>query len=1171
MRNRIAIYIFDRYIAREFLGPFVMSVAGFIAVSLSAQLFMLADLVVVKKVPVAAVARMLAYKVPDAVVQALPVAALFGVLLSLGRLARDSELYIMRMSGWSFMRLVVPLVAAGCLASGLAFYLSETVAPWANHEFSNLVRKVALQDVRPSIKENTMFRGADGRFFYVETAEPGSGLMRNVVVFEPSSAFPKIITAASARAGEEAWTLERGLIYELDRDGSILREMSFSSLEIKTDRRLDEFFADQKTPQEMSAAELRGHIETFSRSGLDVEPLRVDYLAKFAMPLAAVVFTLLGAALCVKSPRGGRFYGIAVGVLLTFAYYAFAAVMRSLGIARVVPAAIAAWAPDVLFGLFGIALLATVDGRFGIIGPRSGGKPRLVALMVTTVILAGAWGLGPALAPPGSGISPRAWAAEEQSPEERAEITADSFTWTGEGDILTASGNVKVRYGEVSISADRVRVYLQEDRLVAEGRVLLADGEDEISGGSLEYDLKSKKGKVTNGRSKTKPEELSDYLYVSGSEMAISEDLTIVRDGVITTCDLDHPHYSLKAERAEIYPGDKAVLYNVSYWEGKVRLFSLPYLVWPLREENRLEMPKVGYGLREGLYIKTTYRYCNDEYHRGRLHLDYYQNLGIGVGVDHTFLVPYLNYETELSLYANQNRAFGGADLYAGITGRLGDPRTPWGKLQAAYKDETGLFGDRTRATAVTAQVGMAAKSPSAPGGAGSDEVAGLVGGTEDAAVKGTSGESIFGGDSDEDPGTAGEAGQEPAQGAFLSRFPSLSLSYCGSTTEAPDGPWHERESHEAKVSASGSFGPDVDFDLTVAYKELTRDLDIEQKYLDYRASAEKDLLWGQATGLFESRTNLAEEGEDEASLPWKSLERHPELAFKTRPVQLLGGAASFTGSASVGIYSEDGFHGSERSVYTDSRYAASGALALRPLKLPLGGSATASFGAEGRNYGNGDLMAQTTFEASASVVPVKGLRLGAVYRNRGIWGETPFRFDAVVPQDKVTLDAAYQSGGFWVGVKAGYDILMSTYDDMVFSSRYSPYKAFAADLVGRYSVERDEMGPVTGRLWVLASQDVSLRLGGTYVPAEERLTRVETDGAVNIAPGWKVEWAAVYDIKRGGFVRGDIGLTRDLHCREIRVYYQHSTGQVWLEYRIKAFGSDGLKIGLDEGGVTIE
>lgn len=464
----------------------------------------------------------------------------------------------------------------------------------------------------------------------------------------------------------------------------------------------------------------------------------------------------------------------------------------------------------------------------------------------------------------------------------------------------------------------------------------------------------------------------------------------------------------------------------------------------------------------------------------------------------------------------------------------------------------------------------MPAKSPSRAGGASAGG-AGDDGGTEDPEAGSAPGESIFGGGSREDVGAGGQVSHEVGQGAAISRSPSLSLSYYGSTTEAPDGTRHERESYEARASASGTLGPDIDFGLTVAYKELVRDLDTEQKYLDYRFSVGKDVSWGQVTGLFESLTNLAEEGEDEASLPWRSLERHPELVLKAKPVQLFGGAVSFTGSVSAGVYSEDGFHGSQRSVYTDSRYAASGSFALRPFKLPLDGSAAASLRAEARAYGDGDLTAQGTFEVSASAMPAQGLRLSAVYRKRDVWGQSPFRFDAAVPQDKVTLDVSYQSGGFGASVRTGYDMSLSTYDDVVFSSRYSASKVFAVDLTGRYSVERDEMGPVTGRLWLSASQDVNLRIGGTYAPAEERITRVETDGAANVAPGWKVEWAAVYDVQRGGFVKGDIGLTRDLHCREIRVYYQHSTGQVWLEYRIKAFGSEGFKIGLDEGGVTIE
>ena len=74
-----------------------------------------------------------------------------------------------------------------------------------------------------------------------------------------------------------------------------------------------------------------------------------------------------------------------------------------------------------------------------------------------------------------------------------------------------------------------------------------------------------------------------------------------------------------------------------SYWEGRLCIFRWPYLVIPLKEENRFDMPQVGYGAQEGWFIKTTYNYYRNPTFRGFLYLDYFSRLGPGLGVKHLY------------------------------------------------------------------------------------------------------------------------------------------------------------------------------------------------------------------------------------------------------------------------------------------------------------------------------------------------------------------------------------------------------------------------------------------------------------------------------------------------------------------------------------------------------
>ncbi len=344
--------------AREFAGPFLGCIGGFVLVMLAGQLFWLAELIIVKKIATAAVARMLLYKLPDAVVQSLPVATLFGALLALARLAKDSELSALRASGARVPRLVLPLLVVAVLVSGLTFWMNERLVPWSNHQYENMVRKLILQEALPSVEENVFFRGTGDRFFYVREVDPSAHMLHDVMIYEVrGDRLPRIITARRGTAKDATWTLEDGVVHDLDRDGYVTYEARFRSMTIEMDQGLQAFFGEQKTPAEMSRRELGEHIALFRRSGIRVNALAVDYDLKLALPLAAFIFTLTGAPLGIAGPRSGRLFGAAVSGAIAFSYYVFSSVLRSLGCNEILPPLVAAWAPNVLFAAAGVLLM----------------------------------------------------------------------------------------------------------------------------------------------------------------------------------------------------------------------------------------------------------------------------------------------------------------------------------------------------------------------------------------------------------------------------------------------------------------------------------------------------------------------------------------------------------------------------------------------------------------------------------------------------------------------------------------------------------------------------------------------------------------------------------------------------------------------------------------------
>ncbi len=107
----------------------------------------------------------------------------------------------------------------------------------------------------------------------------------------------------------------------------------------------------------MSFAQLSRYIRDLSQSGFDTMPLRVQLNVKLAYPLITLVMAVLAIPFALSMGRRGSLTGIAAAIGLAVAYWVTAAIFQAMGNVNMLPAILAAWSPDVLFGLVGSYLL----------------------------------------------------------------------------------------------------------------------------------------------------------------------------------------------------------------------------------------------------------------------------------------------------------------------------------------------------------------------------------------------------------------------------------------------------------------------------------------------------------------------------------------------------------------------------------------------------------------------------------------------------------------------------------------------------------------------------------------------------------------------------------------------------------------------------------------------
>lgn len=168
------------------------------------------------------------------------------------------------------------------------------------------------------------------------------------MIYEVATPLPRLITAREARWDETRWLLHEGIVRELDEEGFTKYEARFADMEIGIGLQAESFYEGQKTPEEMTARELRQYMALFGQTESN-RRVAVEYHRKFAIPLASVAFAALAAPLSIWAAHGGRFVGIGLSIALLFIYYVAMSVAKALGSVGGLSPALSAWLPNLLF------------------------------------------------------------------------------------------------------------------------------------------------------------------------------------------------------------------------------------------------------------------------------------------------------------------------------------------------------------------------------------------------------------------------------------------------------------------------------------------------------------------------------------------------------------------------------------------------------------------------------------------------------------------------------------------------------------------------------------------------------------------------------------------------------------------------------------------------------
>ncbi len=360
--------ILDEYVLREFVLTFAMVLVTFVMLMLIFTFFELLSDIIRNRTPLVTVGEYLVNLTPSMIYLITPLSVLIGVLVVFGIMNRNSELTAMKATGVSLYRITVPVVAIAAVLSVSLFMFDELYLPQANR------RQEALRNVIKGKPAETFEHpgrkwifgqqrpGHPSRIFYYEYFDSDIDTFGNISIFEFSPGsfdIAKRIFASTAHWEPKlnTWVFEDG--WQRTFSGSDIT--SYEDFPVKTFSEISEqpayFKKEVRQSSEMNFGELAAYIHDLRQSGFNTVPLRVQLNHKLAYPLITLVMAVLAIPFALSMGKRGSLSSIAIAIGVAIAYFVVSGFFEAMGNVSWLPAFLAAWSPDLLFGLAGAYLL----------------------------------------------------------------------------------------------------------------------------------------------------------------------------------------------------------------------------------------------------------------------------------------------------------------------------------------------------------------------------------------------------------------------------------------------------------------------------------------------------------------------------------------------------------------------------------------------------------------------------------------------------------------------------------------------------------------------------------------------------------------------------------------------------------------------------------------------
>jgi len=349
----------DYYIIKKFLGTFFYAISLLIMIVIIFDLSENIDEFISKQAPLKSI-------IFDYYLNFIPyfinlfsyLFTFISVIYFTSQMAGKSEIIAILSSGISYNRMLRPYFISAIFLAVLSFYLANFLIPHTNQK-RRAFTDMYFQNLSKSKDEHIHMQVNPGTYVYMESYNISNktGYRFTLEKFnghnlEYKLTGDRIVWDSLA----DQWTVQNYTARTIN--GMIESIRQGSKMDTTLNLEPTELYIKKENYEEMTFGDLQHYIQREQLKGAEeVVFYDMEKHNRIASPFATLIMTLIGVSLSSRKLRGGIGMHLGLGILLTFAYILLMRITTVFATVGDLPPYLAAWIPNLIFGIIGLFLL----------------------------------------------------------------------------------------------------------------------------------------------------------------------------------------------------------------------------------------------------------------------------------------------------------------------------------------------------------------------------------------------------------------------------------------------------------------------------------------------------------------------------------------------------------------------------------------------------------------------------------------------------------------------------------------------------------------------------------------------------------------------------------------------------------------------------------------------